>query len=510
MSDKPRNFRCSHLLLSLLGALFVPLLVFSSAGEANGAALKIPGADLGLTDAAAMREKAMAAETKEDWNTALTCWERVIDRSLSTRAQRLEAFTHIYSFRDKVTPVNTDPAKAKPWPTLVVSFRTVDFSYDANGKTERIVTRLTKEDEQDIRDRVAAFGKYVFTFTDGIVKIEPEFLFIDEPLTTLSRSNTGRFSSPPRLIMPFIEKHVKGANKQYYHTMVYTKLLTEDGKRLPAPFGADTGFGGLTGGSYMDCPFYPKSFGGQSGEIELHEWLHPVDMIFSDVLGYPDDIARNPDQRSGDNIYQRPQGEHGIVSLYNYIFRVRYTRLMWSELTIAQPKEFFWGGPNFTDWMVLGPLTAPEGVDPIEYDFIDVTKIDPKQDEEFEGKRWTQARSMGGFIDLRKLLGDQKNAVAYLVTGQRILGRYNLRMGSAGPNKAYLNGDLVYTNKTSREFAFNLDKVEIGFKPGYSWNLYVFKVQNTDKGWKFQARVTPLQDDEGNPWGSAHMLPGAK
>ena len=81
-------------------------------------------------------------------------------------------------------------------------------------------------------------------------------------------------------------------------------------------------------------------------------------------------------------------------------------------------------------------------------------------------------------------------------------------MGSSGGLKAFLNGKLVHTAKGPRDFAFNQDKAEIMFNPGFELNLYLFKVENSGKGWKLQARVTGL--DGSTPWGSEHELPGAK
>ena len=115
---------------------------------------------------------------------------------------------------------------------------------------------------------------------------------------------------------------------------------------------------------------------------------------------------------------------------------------------------------------------------------------------------------MHGVIDLETLLGEKNSAVAYLATSQRISGLYALHMGSSGGLKAWVNGKLVHTARGPRDFAFNQDKADITVKPGFDWNLYVFKVQNSGRGWKFQARVAG--PDLGIPWGSQHALPGAK
>ena len=161
----------SHLIA--LAAAAVICACAGSSAFAQGNVLKIPGADMGVTDAKEMREKGLAAEAKQDWDSALTYWERVIDRSVSTRAQREEAFAHIHSFRDKVKPLNTDPAKAKSWPTLVVIFKNIDVKWEGKGSFKSTVN---EKDMEDARMRVNAFAKAVFDYTDGTFRIDPEFL----------------------------------------------------------------------------------------------------------------------------------------------------------------------------------------------------------------------------------------------------------------------------------------------------------------------------------------------
>jgi hypothetical protein len=460
-----------------------------------------------------MREKGLAAEAKQDWDSALTYWERVIDRSVSSRAQREEAFAHIHTFRDKVKPFNTDSSKAKSWPTLVVIFKNVNVTWDGGS----FKSTVNEKDMEDARNRVNAFAKAVFEYTDGALRIDPEFLVIDEPLTTLDRSEPGpSFACNREAEMQLITKKLKlqdavrGTPKRYEHVLCYVKFVGDDGKPINPPYQADTGGGGPGGASFMDCPWFPGYYRNiELGEIELHEFLHPIHMIFNDIVCYPDGIAISPDWGGGQNTtWKQVAGEPGIMSLYKYMMRVRYTRLMWSEITQVEPKESFWGGPNQCDWVVLGPFSATEGKSALDEAFIDEEKIQPAEGAEAAGKTWVHARSRNGVIDLTTVLGDKPNSVAYVATLQKICGKYDLTMGSSGGLKAYLNGTLIHTAKGPRDFALNQDKVQIMFKPGFELNLYLFKVENSGKGWKFQARTSTL--DGGTPWGSEHELPGAK
>lgn len=468
---------------------------------------KVPGQDVGLCDPKAMREKALAAEARQDWDNALTCWERVIDRCIATRAQRAEAFEHITGFRSKVKPLNTDQAKAKSWPTVVAIFKNVDYAYEVNGKKERFTSQMTPEDIADIHMKVEAFGRYVFTFTDGILRIDPTYVEINEAVPL---NGTGPFNMTQAIAVPLIIKHMpKG--KRFEHTLVYVNMKGKDaaGKAvtLGPPYIADTGGAGPDDASFMDYPYYFKDYSGQPGEVELHEFLHPIDRQMNDVMGYTDEVTRNPDEGPGDSFYKPIKGEVGGVSCYEHVFRVRYTRLMWSELTQREPGDFFWGGPNLSDWLVLGPFTA-DGKDTLQEAFIAEDKVAPKEDTEQAGRKWTHVRSLRGVLDLDKVFPNQPvGAVAYLTAGHRICGDYNVTIGANGGVKVFLNNKPIETFKGSRDFAFNTLKTKVSFLPDYVNNLHVFKVQKSDKGWKFQARVGG--DNLSMPWGAQHPLIGA-
>lgn len=472
-------------------------------------AFKVPGEDMGLCDPVKMREKALAAEAKEDWDSALTYWERVIDRCVATRAQRAEAFECITSFRPKVKPLNTDPARAKGWPTIVAIFKNVDYTYEVKGQKHRFISEMTKDDIADIHMKVEAFGRYVFTFSDGILRIDPTFVEIDEAVPLAG--NEGFFMNS-EIALPHIVKHMP-QGKRFEHTLVYAKMQGKDGEGKPcilgAPYIADTGGGGPDGASFMDYPYYHKDYCGQPGEVELHEFLHPIDRQVNDVMGYTDDVTRNPDYGAGDSFFRGVKGEVGMVSCYEHVFRVRYTRLMWSELTQLEPKDFFWGGPNLSDWLALGPFAAPAGKDALDEPFIPEDKVAPHEGADQAGHKWTHVRSLRGVLDLDAVFPNQPvGAVAYLTAGHRICGQYTLALGANGPVKAFLNNKPVETFKGTRDFAFNSLRTKISFLPDYVENLHVFKVQKSDKGWKFQARVGG-GETLSMPWGAQHPLIGA-
>jgi hypothetical protein len=137
-----------------------------------------------------------------------------------------------------------------------------------------------------------------------------------------------------------------------------------------------------------------------------------------------------------------------------------------------------------------------------------VCSSDLREDTEQAGRKWTHVRSLRGVLDLDTVFPNQPpGTVAYLTAGHRICGAYNLAIGANGGVKAFLNNKPVETFKGSRDFAFNTLNTRISFLPDYVENLHVFKVQRSDKGWRFQARVGG--DNLSMPWGAQHPLIGA-
>jgi hypothetical protein len=482
----------------------VTLLLAMRVGTA--AEVAVPGYDSGLQDPVDMRAKALAAESREDWNAALACWERVIDRLISSQAQLDEAFKHILDFRAKVKPLNSDPKKARAWRTLVVIFKTLNAQVETKaGNKEVFASRFTQQEIDDIHARVEGFCKYVFEYTDGILRIEPEYLVMEEPLKELKGQSPYTF--PPEIVVPLIRSQI--GDKPFDHTMVYVKFRDDNGKGLPAPFTAGTSGGdkGPNGSSIMEFPYWKTGGGpGAIGEVELHEWLHPVDMIFTDILGYPAGVTRNPDTYGQDPVFRKPAGK-GLITFYEYMMRCQTTRLMWSELAMREPEHVFWGGSNLKDWLVIGPFEA-KGKDAMDVDFVGEATLRPEEGAEAGGKKWIHSVSRNGMVDLAQVLGNATDAVAYLATAVRSAGKRNVDMGSSGGMKAWANGQLIHGVGGKREFKFNTDTVKMTLEPGFSWNLFVFKVQNVGGQWKFQARLR--NQDGTQPWGARFALPSAE
>jgi hypothetical protein len=299
-----------------------------------------------VLDAAACRTKALAAEKARDLPAALEAWERVIDRCVSTEEQRVEARSHIKKLRPKVRR-NTDPKKARPWKVLVVIFRHLKFSWKDGGKTVEVHKTVSPADEKKIRRSVESFGKHVFRHSSGRLRIDADVAVVEEPLAKLWGKGRGPFEPAPHLMRWATDPLIKG--KQYDTVFAYVKFNGDTGPDVPAPFVAATfaSIRDVGGAGYVKVPWrtnYP--FPGETdGEMELHEWLHQIDWMFSQVLGYPGELVPTSDagrfegsnRPGGDPEYGRKRTETTWMGFYRHIMEDHVTRQMWSEATMRLP-----------------------------------------------------------------------------------------------------------------------------------------------------------------------------
>ncbi|MCY3019693.1 MAG: hypothetical protein NTW87_11775 [Planctomycetota bacterium] len=332
-------------ILCLLSLALVPLV--GRAGEAEKpkeAAFPYLLTALQAMDAAECRTKALDAEKAEDWPGALTAWERVIDRCPSTEEQRIEARAHIKELRPKV-PRNTDPEKAHPWKVLVVIFRKLEFSWtDAKNNQIAVEKTVSEDNEKKIRGSIEAFGKHVFQFSSGMLRLDTDIKVLDEPLTKLHGQGQGPFTPAPHLLRPAIDPLIK--EKTYDTVIAYVKYNGDKGPSVPAPFVAATfgSCGDFKGAGFIMVPWHTNyPFPGETdGEMETHEWLHQIDWMFCHVLHYPDPLVPSSDsgrmegdnRPGGDQEYARKKTETTWIKLYQHIMEDHITRQMWTEATM--------------------------------------------------------------------------------------------------------------------------------------------------------------------------------
>ncbi|MBL7223261.1 MAG: hypothetical protein ISS72_05390 [Candidatus Brocadiae bacterium] len=310
-------------------------------------------------DSAACRTKALAAEKARDWPAALGAWERVLDRCVSSEAQRVEARAHIKGLRPKA-PRNTERSKALPWKVLVVIFRHLGFSWKDGDKTVKIHKTVSPDDERRIRASFGCFAKHVFHYSSGMLRIDADFAVIEEPLTKLHGSGKGPFCPAPHLVRPFTDRLLKG--KQVDTVFCYVKFNGKRGPDVPAPWIAATfaSSADVGGAGFVNIPWrtnYPFK-GETDGEMELHEWLHQIDWMFRHVLHYPDELVPTSDagrfegdnRPGGDPEYGRKRTETTWIRFYQHIMEDHITRQMWSEATM-RPKP---GQPRPGDALAPG------------------------------------------------------------------------------------------------------------------------------------------------------------
>ncbi len=301
-------------------------------------------APIPFVDYAITRERALNAERLLDWQTAFNDWERILDRTDATVEQRTEAAAHVHDLNTKVTVANTDPSKAKPWPVLVVLFRQMDVSWkDKKGGSHHFSSEMHDADQGLIFRAFETFQNYVFRYTGGLLKVVPTKMVVDEPVKEID--GDGTFWVSPQKLHDRIIKLMGG--KKFQSVFVY--LEVKDGvEELPAAFSGGT-FGA---DQNLDGAAFSEVLWNQSrptdGEVELHEWLHEIDWMFTNVLGYPQAASINPDtgrkigEEGGDLDYRRPKSDLNWMDFYIHIMQDHITRQMWREATMWDPAANPW------------------------------------------------------------------------------------------------------------------------------------------------------------------------
>jgi hypothetical protein len=305
-----------------------------------------------LVDPNVAKAQAIAFEKQLDWDHALATWESILDRSDPPEALRFEAIAHVHDLRLRTKPADLSRRSGKPWPTLVVIFRNMKVDWkDDGGKVHHFESHFTDPEIQSIRKGFDTFCGFVSRFSGGVRHIEPTFKVVDEPVTALE--GTGTFWLGPGIPQKTLLEFMKGVDFQSVFT--YEKF-SEGTEKLPRAFaggtyGADVG---LNEAAYSDILWDGSQV--PDGEVELHEWLHQIDWMFSAVLKYPkgasvsSDMGRRVGEKEGDPDFQRLPSAINWVDFYQHIMQDHITRRMWEEATMHRPK------PN--PWLKLNASTS--------------------------------------------------------------------------------------------------------------------------------------------------------
>ena len=145
------------------------------------------------------------------------------------------------------------------------------------------------------------------------------------------------------------------------------------------------------------------------------------------------------------------------------------------------------------EWALIGPF--PTDKDRTGFDAVYPPEEELKSDAIYEGRngqqiRWTTVRRDNGKIELDHWLEPSDYYVLYaacVVHSPRDL-KTTLHLGSDDGVKAWLNGQLVHTNKTSRPLWIDVDHAEVELKKGE--NILLLKVEQLSGGAGFAARFS--------------------
>lgn len=160
-----------------------------------------------------------------------------------------------------------------------------------------------------------------------------------------SLEGNGPFWLGPRIPLQTFLDFSKGI--RYQSIFTYIKFSNGDQKLARAYWGGTYGgVQGPDGTSISDILQDERDL--TDGEVELHEWLHQIDWMFTAVHGYPQAASVNPDtgrrlgDEGGDPDYKRSPSEINWLGFNRHIMEDHITRRMWKEATMRDPKPTPW------------------------------------------------------------------------------------------------------------------------------------------------------------------------
>lgn len=162
--------------------------------------------------------------------------------------------------------------------------------------------------------------------------------------------------------------------------------------------------------------------------------------------------------------------------------------------------------PNFSQWMVLGPIPVFEG----EGNAEDTETQKKAFDLEFLGPaelgavkkgesmmvggaifQWKEVTAKEDVVDLAKVYGDLNFVIAYAWTEVVMPEETStlLGIGSDDAVKVWLNGELIHENWIPRPLNKDDDLCPVAFRKGK--NHLLLKVQNMEYDWSYSCRILP-------------------
>lgn len=446
-------------------------------------------------DAKGEREAAVKAERAANWDAALLHYENIYDSTPTTAEEQVELRRKFAQLRPKVKP-NADPCKAGVYKVRSFVFRTIAVGSVNNTYTERQIRDLNKAN--------AAWSDEVRKASLGNCRLAAETVVIDAPLK--------QFHGCPDVYtgLPYFTAMKPGDAD---HVTAYALS-----KGLPCNCWASTMGSVCKGATYAGFNDAGDGATGGNGEVQVHEWLHAIQMTLEWHQIYPAGIVPNPDSggNCGPKCWQRKEGEEGWYPWYRHILAVHITRKMWRELSLTRAADNAWLEPLqlCPTFLTLGPFNG-KGKDKysgLGVAFIDESNSKPELSKQDGGKTWCKSVRAGAFLNLLGVYYPSEHQVAYgaVVAKSPKAQTAQVRIGSAAGCKLWHNGKLILTNTEQRPCGRDQNNVEIKLQKGD--NQFLLKVVNFGArnwaDWGMNLRIT---DSAGKPLENIeYALPGKK
>lgn len=441
-------------------------------------------------DPKAEREAAVAAEQAGKWDAALQHYENIYDSTPATPPERVELRHKFEELRPKVAP-NADPAKAAVYKVRSYVFRTT-----AVGS---VTNRYNDKQIEDVKKATAAFAAELWKASLGTLRVEWDAVVIDAPLTQVAGC------PDPGNCTPYFTD-LKTNEMDFVMAYAITK-------GLPLNCWASTWGPACKGAMYTGFNDGGDGGTGGDGEVQIHEWIHALQMTLEGVQIYPAGLAVNPDSgigNCGEKCWQPKPNEGTLYNWYRHMLTAHITRRMWRDLPVRSPANNAWVNylNRCSEFLVIGPFsTADKGSNALDFAYIDEAAAAPAAGKETNGRRWQQAAFKARDLNFADLLSPADNQVAYVATLVQSDQEQpaQVRVGSDDSCKLWLNGKPILTEPRPRECGLDQNIVDVQMRKGE--NLVLMKVLNTGGDWLMNLRIT---DPKGGPL--PHMryaLPGA-
>ena len=288
-------------------------------------AIAWPGAAAAQVDAKAEREAAVKAEQAGDWDAALLHYENIYDSTPGTPEEKVALRHKFAELQPKIRP-NEDPAKAGETWVRAYAFRSWNFQGGSNAYNEAQL--------QAIDRATAAWADAVWKATRGHLRVKWETVILDQPLTAWCGFPAHE------CCMSYLTDLKQG---EADIVMVYVKA-----GGLPCTVWADTSDAVCKGAMWAGFNDGGDGATCGDGEIQMHEWLHAVQMTFENHLGYQGGLMVNVDcgMNCGPNCWQPKADEGGLYNWYRHLVSVHATRAMWRNFSVGKPVENLWSATN--------------------------------------------------------------------------------------------------------------------------------------------------------------------